>query len=221
MSPAVPTRALYLIDTMGYVFRAYHALPPLSNARGLPTQAVLGVVNMVRKLIQDAQPDALVAVWDSAGPTFRDERYADYKANRPPMPETLSPQLPYILQALAAYRVPVLAADGYEADDIIGTLARKAAAAGQDVVIVSSDKDLLQLVGPRIWVLNPSREQLLDDAQVEAKLGVKPGQVADYLALRAPVRSPLFEVTRFVLFSSRASVGGGPYVVEAAYPLAA
>ena len=183
MSPAVPTRALYLIDTMGYVFRAYHALPPLSNARGLPTQAVLGVVNMVRKLIQDAQPDALVAVWDSAGPTFRDERFADYKANRPPMPETLSPQLPYIRQALAAYRVPVLAADGYEADDIIGTLARKAAAAGRDVVIVSSDKDLLQLVGPRIWVLNPSREQLLDDEQVEAKLGVKPGQVADYLAL--------------------------------------
>lgn len=184
MSPALPAGALYLIDTMGYVFRAYHALPPLSNARGLPTQAVLGVVNMVRKLIQDAQPTALVAVWDSAGPTFRDERYAAYKANRAPMPETLSPQLPYIRQALAAHRVPVLEADGYEADDIIGTLARKAAAAGQKVVIVSSDKDLLQLVGPRIWVFNPGNDLLLDDEQVELKLGVKPGQVADYLALR-------------------------------------
>jgi DNA polymerase-1 len=184
MSPALPAGALYLIDTMGYVFRAYHALPPLSNARGQPTQAVLGVVNMVRKLIQDAQPGALVAVWDSAGPTFRDERFAAYKANRAPMPETLSPQLPYIRQALAAHRVPVLEADGYEADDIIGTLARKAAAAGQNVVIVSSDKDLLQLVGPRIWVFNPSHDQLMDDEQVELKLGVKPRQVADYLALR-------------------------------------
>ncbi|HET9784260.1 MAG TPA: DNA polymerase I, partial [Terriglobales bacterium] len=184
MSPARPAGALYLIDTMGYVFRAYHALPPLTNAHGLPTQAVLGVVNMVRKLIQEAQPAALVAVWDSAGPTFRDERFAEYKANRAPMPETLSPQLPYIRRALAAHRVPVLAADGYEADDIIGTLARKAAAAGRDVVIVSSDKDLLQLVGPRIWVLNPGNDLLLDDAQVELKLGVKPHQVADYLALR-------------------------------------
>ncbi|MGH9468145.1 MAG: DNA polymerase I [Terriglobales bacterium] len=184
MPDPAPSGALYLIDTMGYVFRAFHALPPLSNARGLPTQAVLGVVNMLRKLVADHQPAALAAVLDVAGPTFRDERFGAYKANRAAMPETLIPQLPYIRQALEAFQVPILEAQGYEADDVIGTLSRRAVAAGQAVVIVSSDKDLLQLIGAGVRVYNPGLNLLFDEAQVEAKLGVQPGQVADLLALR-------------------------------------
>ena len=183
-SPRFPAPALYLLDTMGYIFRAFHALPPFSNSKGQPTQAVLGVVNMVRKLVQDAQPAALAAVFDLAGPTFRDRDFAAYKANRPPMPETLAPQLPYIRRALEALRVPILECEGFEADDVIGTLARQAVARGGQVVIVSSDKDLLQLVDGGIWVYNPGRDLLMDAAAVEARLGVKPSQVADLLALR-------------------------------------
>ncbi|MGH9519715.1 MAG: DNA polymerase, partial [Terriglobales bacterium] len=183
-SPRFPSPALYLLDTMGYIFRAFHALPPLTNSKGQPTQAVLGVVNMVRKLVQEARPTALAAVFDLAGPTFRDRDFADYKANRAPMPETLVPQLPYIRRALEALRVPILECEGFEADDVIGTLARQAAAAGGQVVIVSSDKDLLQMVDGGIWVYNPGRDELMDAVAVEAKLGVKPAQVADLLALR-------------------------------------
>ncbi len=169
---------------MGYIFRAFHALPPLTNRAGLPTQAVLGFVNMLRKLIQEAEPQELAAVYDVAGPTFRDQAFEQYKANRPAMPETLGPQLPYIRRALEAYRVPMLEASGFEADDIIGTVARQAAAQGRGVVVVSSDKDLLQLVADGIHVYNPSQNVLYDAAAVEAKLGVSPAQVADYLALR-------------------------------------
>ncbi len=169
---------------MGYVFRAFHALPPLSNSRGLPTQAVLGVVNMVRKLVNEHQPAALAAVFDVAGPTFRDVRFQAYKANRAAMPETLAPQLPYIRRALEAFRIPILEASGYEADDVLGTVARAAVAAGQEVVIVSSDKDLLQLVGPGVRVYNPGSNLMLDAEQVLAKMGVPPSQVADLLALR-------------------------------------
>ena len=169
---------------MGYIFRAYHALPPLTNARGLPTAAVLGVIQMVRKLVHDAQPAALAAAFDLAGPTFRDQDFAAYKAHRPAMPDTLVPQLPYIRKALEALRVPILEATGFEADDVIGTVARKAVAAGWRVIVVSSDKDLLQLVGPGIRVYNPSHDLLLDEAGVEARLGVRPAQVADLLALR-------------------------------------
>lgn len=168
---------------MGYIFRAFHALPPLSNSRGQPTQAVLGLVNMLRKLLSEAQPARIAAVYDMAGPTFRDAQFADYKATRAPMPETLAPQLPYIRQALEAFRIPILEAEGFEADDVIGTIARQAAAAGENVVVVSSDKDLLQLVGGPIRVYNPSRDAWLDAPAVEAKLGVKPEQVPDLLAL--------------------------------------
>jgi DNA polymerase-1 len=182
-SPQLPRGHLYLIDTMGYIFRAFHALPPLSNRAGLPTQAVLGFINMLRKLIQDAEPQELAAVYDLAGPTFRDAVFEQYKANRPAMPETLAPQLPHIRRALEAFGVPVLEAPGFEADDIIGTVARQAAAQGRGVVIVSSDKDLLQLVDDNIRVYNPGHNVLYDAAAVTARLGVSPAQVPDYLAL--------------------------------------
>ena len=169
---------------MGYIFRAFHALPPLTTSRGVPSQAVLGFVNMLRKLLAEARPAAMVAVFDVSGPTFRDQQYAAYKAQRAPMPETLGPQIPYIRRALEAFRIPILQAEGFEADDVIGTLARQVAQAGREVVIVSSDKDLLQLVGDGIRVYNPSRDAWLDAAAVEARLGVPPAQVADLLALR-------------------------------------
>lgn len=186
-APAAGERAadLYLIDTMGYIFRAYHALPRLSNSRGTPTGAVLGFTNMLRKLLNEAQPPAIAAVFDSAGPTFRDEAYPQYKATRQAMPEDLGPQFAYIRRVLKAYRVPVLQYEGFEADDVIGTLARQAAETGKRVVIVSSDKDLLQLVNERVRVLIPTRGDLLaGPEEVEELLGVRPEQVADLLALR-------------------------------------
>lgn len=176
---------LYLIDTMGYIFRAYHAMPRLTNSRGLPTQAVLGFTNMLRKLLAESQPKYIAAAFDLAGPTFREETYAAYKANRPEMPEELVRQLPYIRQVLEAYRVPILEFQGFEADDVIGTFSREAAGHGHFVVIVSSDKDMLQLVNGNVRVLNPSRGDLLyDAATVRDVMGVEPRQVIDLLALR-------------------------------------
>lgn len=183
--PPPPAADLYLIDTMGYIFRAYHAMPRLSNSRGVPTQAVLGFTNMLRKLLVQADPPALAAAFDLAGPTFREAEFAAYKAQRPAMPEDLGPQLPLIRRVLEAYNIPILESPAYEADDIIGTLARQAAAAGRRVVIVSSDKDMLQLVNERICVLIPTRGDLLcGPAEVEQMLGVRPEQVPDLLALR-------------------------------------
>lgn len=181
----VPAADLYLIDTMGYIFRAYHALPRLSNSRGTPTGAVLGFTNMLRKLLKEARPEAIAAVFDSSGPTFRDQAYPQYKATRQAMPEDLGPQFPYIRRVLEAYRVPILLYEGYEADDVIGSLARQAAEQDRRVVIVSSDKDLLQLVTERVAVLIPTRGDLLaGPAEVQELLGVRPEQVADLLALR-------------------------------------
>lgn len=176
---------LYLIDTMGYIFRAYHAMPRLTNSRGMPTQAVLGFTNMLRKLLSESQPRYIAAAFDLAGPTFREETYAAYKANRPSMPEELARQLPYIRRVLEAYRIPILEFQGFEADDVIGTFSRKAAEQGHFVVIVSSDKDMLQLVNGNVRVLNPSRGDLLyDAATVREVMGVEPRQVIDLLALR-------------------------------------
>lgn len=176
---------LYLIDTMGYIFRAYHAMPRLSNSRGMPTQAVLGFTNMLRKLLTESQPRYIAAAFDLAGPTFREETYAAYKANRPEMPEDLARQLPWIRQVLEAYRIPILEFQGFEADDVIGTFSRKAAEQGHFVIIVSSDKDMLQLVNGNVRVLNPSRGDLLyDAATVREVMGVEPKQVIDLLALR-------------------------------------
>ncbi len=170
---------------MGYVFRAFHALPHLTNARGLPTQATLGFLNMVRKLMKQAHPAHLAVVMDAPGPTFREKTYEAYKAHRPSMPEELAVQLPYIRRVTQALRLPVLEYPGFEADDLIGALARQAAEQKLSVVIVSSDKDMLQLVNDRVCVLNPTRgDWLCDPAEVERVLGVRPDQVVDLLALR-------------------------------------
>src|ERR1700686_2043873 len=197
------------IDTMSFIFRAYHAMArqrPMSTKTGVPTAATYVFVNMLRKLRADFHPEYLAAVFDVAGPTFRDEQakavtsvkrfdlktqsfqdtaYHGYKANRAEMPPDLVQQVPYIRRALEAYRIPILEQQGFEADDVIGTLARKAADSGYQVFVVSSDKDMLQLVTDQISVLNPTKDNLiLDPAKVEETLGVRPDQVIDVMALR-------------------------------------
>jgi DNA polymerase-1 len=201
--------SVYLIDTMSFIFRAYHAMARqrgMSTKTGLPTAATYVFVNMLRKLRDDFSPEYLAAVFDVAAPTFRDKQaggltsvrrfdlktqtfqeveYQGYKANRKEMPGDLAQQLPYIRRALEAYRIPILELGGYEADDVIGTLARKAVAQSFSVYVVSSDKDMLQLVSDRVCVLNPPKDNLIcDAAKVEEILGVPPERVIDVMALR-------------------------------------
>jgi DNA polymerase I len=201
--------SIYLIDTMSFIFRAYHAMArqrPMSTKTGLPTAAIYVFVNMLRKLRDDFSPEYLAAVFDVAGPTFRDEQaeavttvkkfdiktqtfteieYKGYKANRKAMPEDLVQQVPYIRRALEAYRIPILELVRFEADDVIGTLARKSAEAAHPVYIVSSDKDMMQLVNDRVLILNPPKDNLIcDAAKVEEILGVPPERVVDVMALR-------------------------------------
>jgi DNA polymerase-1 len=203
------TGCIFLIDTMSFIFRAYHAMARqrgMSTKTGLPTAATYVFVNMLRKLRDDFSPEYLAAVFDVAAPTFRDQQaegltsvrrfdlktqtfqeieYHGYKANRKEMPGDLAQQLPYIRRALEAYRIPILELGGYEADDVIGTLARKAVDQSYSVYVVSSDKDMLQLVNDRIHVLNPPKDNLIcDAAKVEEILGVPPERVIDVMALR-------------------------------------
>src|SRR5437764_10255852 len=173
---------------MSFIFRAYHAMARqrgMSTRKGLPTAAIYVFVNMLRKLRDDFAPQYLAAVFDVAAPTFRDQQYKEYKANRSEMPGDLAQQIPYIRQALEAYRIPILEMPGFEADDVIGTLATKAVAEGRHVYVVSSDKDMLQLVNDRVLVLNPPKDNLVcDAAKVEEILGVPPERVIDVMALR-------------------------------------
>ncbi len=186
--PRHDANTLFLIDAMSFIFRAYHAMARqrgMSTRKGLPTAAIYVFVNMLRKLRDDFSPQYLAAVFDVAAPTFRDQQYKQYKANRTEMPGDLAQQIPYIRQALEAYRIPILEVPGFEADDVIGTLATKAVAEGRHVYVVSSDKDMLQLVNDRVLVLNPPKDNLIcDAAKVEEILGVPPERVIDVMALR-------------------------------------
>lgn len=200
---------IFLIDTMSFIFRAYHAMArqrPMSTKKGLPTAAIYVFVNMLRKLRDDFSPQYLAAVFDPAGRTFRDDQadavtsvrkfdiktqsfteveYKGYKANRAAMPEDLAQQVPYIRRALEAYRIPILEVPRFEADDVIGTLSRKAADAARPVYVVSSDKDMMQLVNDKVHILNPPKDNLIcDAAKVEEILGVPPERVVDVMALR-------------------------------------
>ena len=174
---------LYLVDAMSNIHRAYHAIQRLSTSSGKPTNAIYGFVTMLRKLLREHSPEYVAVAWDGPERTVRHEAYAEYKANRAPMASDLASQLPEVRRALEAYRIPVLELPGYEADDVIGTLAKKAAAQGYDVVIVTADKDMLQLVSPGIRVFHTGREKFLDEAGVQEFFGVAPRQVADVLAL--------------------------------------
>ena len=182
-------KRLFLLDTFGLIFRAFYgraraAVSGLRTSAGLPTEAIYVFNNMLKKLLDEHEPDYVVAVWEGHGPTFREEIYPEYKANRDEMPEDLAAQLPYIQRLLGAWNVTVLAEDGYEADDTIGLLTGQASGLDVEVWIVSSDKDLMQLVGDGVVMLNPARNQEFREADVEAYLGVRPSRVTDMLALR-------------------------------------
>jgi DNA polymerase-1 len=174
---------IFLVDGSSYIFRAYHALPSLSNSRGMSTGAAYGFAQMVLKLIQDYDPAELGVVFDPKGPTFRADIFADYKANRPPMPEDLAEQLPYIHRLVAAFGLPMLVEDGVEADDVIGTLAAQAEALGREVMIVTGDKDMAQLVDGHCFLLDTMKDRLIDEAAVRERWGVGPEAIADFLAL--------------------------------------
>ncbi len=173
---------LILIDGSAYLFRAFHALPPLTNEHGEPTGALFGVVNMLRAHMAQ-KPDYLGFVMDASGKNFRHDLFPAYKANRPPMPEDLRAQIEPMLAIVAALGIPVLRVAGVEADDVIGTLARQAAAVGIDVTVSTGDKDLAQLVDDRVHLVNTMTGQTLDAAGVFAKFGVRPDQIVDFLAL--------------------------------------
>ena len=179
-------KRLFLIDAMGYVFRAFYAPMPqrLRNAQGLPTNVPYLFANMVRKLLKDWKPDYLAVVFDSSAPTFRDKLFDAYKAQRAPMPDDLSIQVPYVRRYCEAMRLPMIECPGYEADDVIGTLARQASERDLPVYIVTSDKDLMQLVGDSVRLLNPMKGDLVvDAAKVEEIMGVPPGKVVEVMAL--------------------------------------
>jgi DNA polymerase-1 len=174
---------LVLIDASGYLYRAFHALPPLTNSKGEPTGAVLGVLNMVTKLIKDEAPERIAVVFDAPGRTFRDELFDEYKAHRAPMPDDLRAQVQPLLDAVEAMGLPLLRIAGVEADDVIGTLAKRGVDAGFRVLISTGDKDMAQLVGPGVELVNTMSNTRLDRAGVKAKFDVFPEQIVDYLAL--------------------------------------
>ena len=174
---------LVLVDGSSYVYRAFHALPPLSNSRGEPTGAVLGVLNMLLKFLKDYQPQRIAVVFDAPGRTFRDDLFAEYKAQRPGMPDDLRAQVEPLLNIIKAQGLPLLRVPGVEADDVIGTLACRAARAGQSVLISTGDKDMAQLVNESITLINTMNNAVLDRAGVKTKFDVFPEQIIDYLAL--------------------------------------
>ncbi|MDP8984118.1 MAG: DNA polymerase I [Pseudomonadota bacterium] len=176
-------RKLLLVDGSSYLYRAFHALPPLGNSRGEPTGAVLGVLNMLNKLMKDESPARVAVVFDAPGRTFRDDLFDQYKAHRTPMPDDLRSQVQPLLEAVTALGLPLLRIAGVEADDVIGTLAKQAALAGFEVLISTGDKDMAQLVGPHISLVNTMSNTRLDRAGVKAKFDVFPEQIVDYLAL--------------------------------------
>jgi len=172
-----------LVDGSSYLFRAFHALPPLTNSRGEPTGATVGVINMLRKLMADYAPSHVAVVFDAPGKTFRDDLYPEYKANRPPMPDDLRAQIEPTLDIIRAMGLPLLIIDDVEADDVIGTLTRQASEQGQQTIVSTGDKDMAQLVNPHVTLVNTMSDTVLDEAGVVDKFGVRPDQIIDFLAL--------------------------------------
>ena len=176
--------SLILVDGSSYLFRAYHALPALTNSKGLNTGAVKGVIGMIKKLIADYPDGEIVVVFDAKGPTFRNDMYADYKANRPPMPEELREQIEPIHEIIRAMGLPLLCVSGVEADDVIGTLAKEASDRGEPVLISTGDKDMAQLVNDHVTLVNTMTNTLMDRDGVVAKFGIPPELIIDLLALQ-------------------------------------
>jgi DNA polymerase-1 len=176
-------KTLYLIDGTAYIYRAYHAIRGLTNSKGLPTNAAFGFTRILIKLIEDRSPEYVVMFFDAKGPTFRHEIYKDYKANRPPMPEDLSVQIPHIKKITQGFNIPVIEMQGFEADDLIGTFRLRAEQAGFSVVMVTGDKDFLQLVTDTAIIWDPMKDETIDIQTVRKSFGVEPGQMIDVMGL--------------------------------------
>jgi DNA polymerase-1 len=174
---------LILVDGSSYLYRAFHAMPQLSNSRGEPTGAIFGMTNMLRKLLAEYDPPLIAVVFDAKGETFREQIFADYKANRPPMPDELTAQVEAVHEITRALGLPLLMVEGVEADDVIATLAARATTAGMDVLISTGDKDMTQLVNDHVTLINTMTDAVYDREAVREKFGVPPEGIVDYLAL--------------------------------------
>ncbi|HWO04138.1 MAG TPA: 5'-3' exonuclease H3TH domain-containing protein, partial [Methylomirabilota bacterium] len=178
---------LFILDGPGFLFRAYHALPFLSTSRGVPSHAVFGMSTMLWKLLREDTPDYFAVAWDPPGPTFREEKFAAYKETRAPTPDDLRSQISYVKTLFEALHLPVLEVPGFEADDVLGTVVERTRDLPIELVLVTSDKDMLQLVSPRVRVFSTTGRGgdrvVFDEAAVKAKWGVEPAQIPDILAL--------------------------------------
>lgn len=174
---------LFLVDGSSYIFRAFFALPPLTNSAGLPTNAIYGFINMMLKFIKQHQPQYLGVVLDAGRETFRNELFADYKGNRPEAPPDLIPQFPYIRKALEALNLPLLELQGYEADDLIATLCNTLSSQAYELIVVSSDKDLMQLVTDGVKLLDSAKDRWIGAQEVKAKFGVEPEKIVEVMGL--------------------------------------
>ena len=176
-------KTIYLIDGTAYIHRAYHAIRDLTNSKGLPTNAVFGFTRMLIKLMEDRSPQYIGMFFDAKGPTFRHDMYKEYKANRPPMPEDMAMQIPYIKEITAAFNLPIIEMQGYEADDLIGTLARTAEKEGYEVIMVTGDKDFMQLVTDKAAIWDPMKENTIDLKTIREKFEIEPHQMIDVQGL--------------------------------------
>ncbi|WP_130536294.1 DNA polymerase I [Thiomicrorhabdus indica] len=181
--PINPNSPFILVDGSSYLFRAFHAMPPLSNSKGQATGAIFGVINMLGKLIEQYQPEKMAVIFDAKGPTFRHEMYSEYKAHRPPMPDELRTQIKPIHEIVKALGLPLIVIEGVEADDVMGTLAHQATLAKHDTLISTGDKDMAQLVDEHVTLINTMNDTLMTPEAVVEKFGVRPDQIIDYLAL--------------------------------------
>jgi DNA polymerase-1 len=177
------TPRLFLVDGSSYIFRAFFAIPPLNNSTGLPTNAIFGFTNILLKFLKQYHPEYVAVALDAGRETFRNELFAGYKGNRPEAPADLIPQFPYFRRVLEALRVPLLELPGYEADDIIATLCRTMVNQGCELVVVSSDKDLMQLVADGIRLLDSAKDRWIGTAEVKSKFGVEPDRVVEVMGL--------------------------------------
>ncbi|RMD46404.1 MAG: 5'-3' exonuclease [Aquificota bacterium] len=176
-------KKLALIDGSSYIYRAYYALPPLTSPKGKPTGAIYGFIRMVSKLLNELHPDYVAVIFDKAGKTFRHKEYKEYKATRKETPNELKQQIPEIKKILNLFGIKILEKEGFEADDIIATIAKKAKEEGLDVYIITPDKDMMQLVDKNVYVLNPITEKIYNIEEVKEKYGIYPYQFIDYLAI--------------------------------------
>jgi DNA polymerase-1 len=174
---------LFLIDGSSYIYRAFFAIPHLSNSKGFPTNAIYGFTNMLLKVVREQEPEYLAIAFDAPGPTFRHEVFGEYKANRPSMPENLRPQIPFIKEIVSALQIPSLEIEGYEADDLIGSLAKKLESEGMNTVIVSGDKDLMQLITPQVVMYDPMKDKTFEIPEVKERFGVPPDKVVEVMGL--------------------------------------